>query len=69
LKIYDVASDRLVHHKDFSQRYEAIVWGPIPIFSPAGSDTISYGSMQNWCLSALTDLSVAEAMTFLGAQP
>jgi hypothetical protein len=25
--------------------------------------------MQNWCLSALTDLTVAEAMSFIGAQP
>ena len=69
LKIYDVASGKLVHHKDFSQRYEALVWGPIPIFSPAGSEAISNGSMQSWCLTALTDLSVAEAMTFIGAQP
>ena len=69
LKVYDIASGRLVHHRDFSQRYEAIVWGPIPLFSPAGSDTISYGSMQNWCLSALTDLAVADAMAYLGSLP
>ena len=67
LKIYDVASGRLVYHKDYLQKYEAIVWGPLPLFSPAGSGTISYGSMQSWCLSALTDLAVADAMSYLGS--
>jgi hypothetical protein len=67
LKIYDIASGRLVFHKDYSQKYEAIVWGPLPFFSPAGSSTISYGSMQSWCLSALTDLAVSDAMSYLGS--
>lgn len=64
LKIYDMASGRLVYHKDYSQKYEAVVWGPVPLFSPAASSTISYGSMQSWCLSALTDMAVSDAMTF-----
>jgi hypothetical protein len=67
LKIYDIASGRLAYHKDYSQKYEAVVWGPLPLFSPAGSSTISYGSMQSWCLSALTDIAVADAMAFLGS--
>ena len=67
LKIYDIASGKLVYHKDYSQKYEAIVWGPLPLFSPAGSSTISYGSMQSWCLSALTDTAVSDAMKYLGS--
>jgi hypothetical protein len=69
LKVYEIASGRLVYHKDYSQRYEAIVWGPLPIFSPSGSETISHGSMQSWCLSALTDCAVTDAMAFLGNLP
>jgi hypothetical protein len=68
LRIYDVATGKLAFHKDYSQRYEAVVWGPIPLFSPAGSETISYASMQSWCLSALTDTAVAEAMDFLNSK-
>lgn len=67
LKIYDIKSGKLVYHKDYSQRYEALVWGPLPLFSPAGSSEISYGSMQSWCLSALTDLAAADALAFLGS--
>lgn len=69
LKIYEVASGRLVYHNEHSQRYEAVVWGPVPIFSPAASEAISYGSMQNWCLAALTDMAVQDAMEFLGHVP
>ena len=67
LKIYDIASGRLVYFKDYSQKYEAVVWGPLPFFSPAGSSAISYGSMQSWCLSAHTDLAVSDAMAYLGS--
>ena len=65
LKIYDAPSGRLVCERDLAQRYEAVVWGPIPIFSPGSSDQTSDGFMQNWCLTALTDRAVAEAMECL----
>ena len=65
LKIHDVASGKLVFERDLSQRYEAVVWGPIPIFSPGCSDQIADGFMQNWCLTALTDQAVAETMECL----
>ena len=65
LKIYDAPSGRLVFERSLSQRYEAVVWGPIPIFSPGCSDQTSGGFMQNWCLTALTDQAVAEAMECL----
>ena len=65
LKVYDVKSGRLVHTSDFMQRYEAVVWGPIPIFSPGCSDKTSYNVMKSWCLTALTDLAVADAMKYI----
>ena len=68
LKIYDVATGKLLMHYDYSERYSALVWGPIPLFSPAGSDKTSANSMQNWCLMALTDRAMADATAFLSAQ-
>ena len=68
LKIYDVATGKLLMHHDYSERYSALVWGPIPLFSPAGSDKTSTNSMQNWCLMALTDRAMADATAFLAAQ-
>ena len=65
LKIHDVKTGKLVCERTFSQRYEAVVWGPIPIFSPGGSDRLSDVRMQDWCLTALTDRAVAEAMDYL----
>ena len=65
LKINDVKTGRLVHEKDFEQRYEAVVWGPIPFFSPLGSRATNFSEMKNWCLTALTDVTVAESLDFL----
>ena len=66
LKIHDGKSGRLLYENDFFQRYETLVWGPIPIFSPGCSEKTSAGYMQNFCLTALTDLAVADALDFLG---
>jgi hypothetical protein len=55
-------------HCDYSERYSALVWGPIPLFSPASSDKTSASKMQGWCLSALTDRAMADATAFLAAQ-
>lgn len=68
LKIHDCKSGKLLHEKDFSQRYEVVVWGPIPIFSPGSSEKTSNGYMQHVCLSTLTDLAVADALAYLGQQ-
>ena len=68
LKIYTVATGKLLMHYDYSERYSALVWGPIPLFSPAGSDKTSANSIQNWCLMALTDRAMADATAFLSAQ-
>lgn len=67
MKIYDMATGRVCLFKDYTQKYESYVWGPIPIFSPAGSDKSSYNVMQSWCLTALTDLAMADATAFLSS--
>jgi len=67
LRIHDLKTGKLVYEKDHVQRYEAVVWGPIPFFSPLGSDCTSSHVMQDWCLTALTDVAVADALTFLSS--
>jgi len=67
LRIHDVKTGKLVYEKDHMQRYEAVVWGPIPIFSPLGSDRTSDSVMQDWCLTVLTDVVVADALSFLAS--
>ena len=65
LKIHDLSSGKLIHEKDLMVRDEAVVWGPIPIFSPASASRTSSIVMMNNCLTALTDLAVADAVSFL----
>ena len=65
LKIHDMKTGRLVHERVFTERDEALVWGPIPIFSPACSSRKSASVMTDICLTALTDRAVAEAVSFL----
>ena len=68
LKIHDLSSGKLICEKDLSVRDEAVVWGPIPIFSPSCATRTSGGVMMDNCLNALTDLAVAEAVAFLAAR-
>ena len=65
LKVHDLSSGRLIHVKDLMVRDEAVVWGPIPIFSPASASRTSSSVMTDNCLTALTDLAVADAVSFL----
>ena len=68
LKIHDLSSGRLVCDRDLAVRDEAVVWGPIPIFSPSCATRTSGGVMRDNCLNALTDLAVAETVAFLAAR-
>ena len=68
LRIHDLKSGRLVYAKDLAERDEAVVWGPIPLFSPSGSVRTSATTMKHLCLSALVDKSVAEAVAFFAGR-
>ena len=68
LKIHDLLSGKLIHEKDLMVRDEAVVWGPIPIFSPACSERTSGSVLTDNCLRSLTDLAVAEAVSFLAGR-
>ena len=67
IKIYDNKTGKMVFHRDYSQRYEVAVWGPLPILSPAGSSKNTANAMQSWCLTALTDRVMADATAFLSS--
>ena len=67
LRVHDLTSGKLVFDKSMSVRDEALVWGPIPIFSPACAVRTSGSVMKDNCLCALTDLAVAEAVAFLSS--
>lgn len=65
LKIYDIASGKLLMHHDYAERYQAVVWGPLPLFSPSGSEKTSFNTIQCRCLSALTDRAMSDATAYL----
>lgn len=68
LKIHDMRTGKMIYEKDFAERDEAVVWGPIPIFSPACSSRTSADVMKGICLAALTDRAIAEAVGFLSTK-
>ena len=68
LKIHDLKTGKMIFEKNFVERDEAVVWGPIPIFSPACSSRTSPVVMKENCLVALTDRAVAEAVAFLSGR-
>ena len=68
LKVHDLSSGKLIYEKDLIVRDEAVVWGLIPIFSPASALRTTPRVMKDNCLIALTDLTVAEAVSFLAGK-
>lgn len=65
LRVYDNSTGKVIFHHDYSQRYQVVVWGPLPFISPAASSKNNYNAMQSWCLMSLTDRAVADAAAFL----
>lgn len=68
LRISDAKTGRVLMHRDYTQKYAAAVWGPIPIFSPAAATATDSGVMQDWVLAALTDRALADATQFLSGR-
>ena len=69
LKVYEAKTGKPLHYRDFNQKYQVAVWGPLPLFSPSGATETSYNAMQSWSLSALTDVAAAAAAEFISKQP
>jgi hypothetical protein len=68
LRIHDNVTGRLLFERRYTQTYHATAWGLIPFFSPAAAGTTDSWTMKSWCLSALTDIAVADATGFLSKQ-
>ena len=68
LRIYDAKTGRVALAREFSQKYEDCVWSPLFFIGLAGYTENAFNYMQSWCLTALTDRTVAEATAFLAAQ-
>ena len=65
LRIYDNSTGRIAYHRDFKQKYSVTAWSPLPIIGLAGYSKNRFNAMQSWCLTALTDMAVADASAFL----
>ena len=65
LKIRDNSTGKLLFHRTYEQRYEANVFSLIPLFGPQSCHETTLEQMQIWCLSALTERTVADATAFL----
>ena len=68
LKIYDNTTGRIVFSKDYSQKFEDVVWSPIFFIGLAGYTENTFNYMQSWCLGALTDRACADATAFLAGR-
>lgn len=65
LKVTDAASGRVVLMQNYEQEYHATAVGLIPLFGPLAAETVGDGYIRNWCLSALTQRTVADATAFI----
>ena len=65
LRIYDTQTGKTLFRKDYSQKYEDCVWSPIFFIGLAGYTQNTPNYIQNWCLSVLTDQTIADATAFL----
>ena len=65
LRIYDNKTGRVAFTRDYSQKYDNVVWSPLFFVGLAGYTRNTYNFMQSWCLTALTDRAVADATAFL----
>jgi len=68
LKVRDGATNKVLFEKSFEQTYDVVIWGPIPIASPACSTKVSYDGANSWALTALNDRVIAEATAFIAGR-
>ena len=67
LSVRDNLNGKALFGRDYTQRYEANVFSIVPLFGPASCSDTSRSQMQTWCLSALTERTVADATAFLSS--
>ena len=67
LRIYDNKTGRVVFAREYAQKYDNVAWSPLFFIGLAGYTRNTYNYMQSWCLTALTDRTMADATAFLSS--
>ena len=65
LKVYDRASRKQVFEKHYTNEYSIVVWGPIPIASPACHSKITCTACSSAALTIMTDEAISDASKVL----
>ena len=65
LHVRNAATDESLFNKSYTQEYEIMTWGPLPLFSPCFSLKTSVTHANCWALTALTDSAIADASAFI----
>jgi hypothetical protein len=65
LRIHDSKTGRLLLGQEYVQKYEDCAWSPLFFIGLAGYTENTFNFMQNWCLTALTRRTMADATAFL----
>ena len=68
MQVRNAATDELLCSKDYTQEYEIMTWGPLPLLSPCFSLKTSVTHASCWALTALTDVAIADATAFIAKQ-
>lgn len=68
LAVFNADMTQVLFEKDYEQNYQATVWGPIPIASPACNVKMTDHGANSWALTALSDQAVADATAFIAGQ-
>lgn len=68
LQVRNAETDELYLTKDYTQEYEIMTWGPLPLLSPCFSLKTSVTHASCWALTALTDVAIADATAFISGR-
>lgn len=68
VKVYEVASGKLVYSQNYTQDYYASGWSPIPFFGIMEFEKVEGDYMRTWCLSALVDRAMSDVTLFFSQQ-
>ena len=65
LKVLDSTGEKVLFSKNYEQDYRLVVWGPIPVASPACAPKNNITAANSWAITALGDVAVTDAMKFI----
>ena len=68
LQVRNADTDEELFSKDYTQEYEIMTWGPLPLLSPCFSLKTSVTHANSWALTALTDVAISDATAFIAGR-